>query len=771
MLSNIEMSTNLQTLARYKMRNYEVRSINKPLLEEYLSKGWTIEQKNSRTIRIRRNKEHDVLQRDRVWTLFKRMGFTYLTKEGGELLKNDSNGNDIVETNLDVVGIDDELAVAVKCISSEKRLSSIKSTMQTDISQLKMLRNKFASNVRTQFTSARKRQIAFVIFTSNISLSESDRVIANQAGVAIFDEQDLDYYESLTAHLGPAAKYQFCADMLPGKTIPGLSIRVPAVRTKMGGYTCYSFSIPPEYLLKISYISHRAKGKASDINTYQRMINKTKLTKIKEYIEDNNIFPTNIVINLDQKLAKIRFEKIKQDSDIDSGLLGWLDIEPAYKSAWVIDGQHRLFAYSGLEKASSGKLAVLAFEGLAASAQAQLFVDINGKQKSVKQSLLQELYAELHWDSTEPQIRVRAIISKVIQELGEDPESPLYGRIQTADDNKDFLRCITLGSVYSALDKTGFHILKAKNGSPIEYGPLWAGDNEATLKRTIYILKEWFGIIRDRSQGWWDKGSGEGGGLAMNDGITTCLNVLKSVFQYLDSKGYRLLRLDNESLFEHVQHYAETLGNYFGSLNEIERKRFRDLRGNQGQAIRTKRCQHAIHLSIPEYNPPGLEDFIKTEKAQTNHRGKQIVDWIETNLQEVILSELKQVFGEDELGWWLQGIPKAVRTKASERFELNDGQRGGKANYFDLMDYRKIIMENWDIFESIFAYKKTGNKENRTSWLVFVNDKRNIVAHVSSAITLSLEDLSQLEEYQNWLSGKLGRKIQDNSFQNEEVLI
>src|SRR5207244_12768367 len=133
----------------------------------------------------------------------------------------------------------------------------------------------------------------------------------------------------------------------------------------------------------------------------------------RKYIANDGIFPTNIVVNLDSK--RLRFERIQQEEQ-DNGVLGWLEIRPAYKSAWIIDGQHRLFAYSGHERALKSRLAVLAFEGLAPSEQARLFIDINAKQKSVKQSLLQELYAELHWDADDDAIRVRAIISKAIQD-------------------------------------------------------------------------------------------------------------------------------------------------------------------------------------------------------------------------------------------------------------------------------------------------------------------------------------------------------------------
>jgi DGQHR domain-containing protein len=223
-------------------------------------------------------------------------------------------------------------------------------------------------------------------------------------------------------------------------------------------------------LLKIAYVSHRAKGKASDVNTYQRMLNKGRLGKIRQYIEEDGIFPTNIVLNLDK--SKLLFQRSSQDDDSSSenGVAGWLDVRATYKCAWIIDGQHRLFAYSGHPKAPKSRVAVLAFEGLPPSEQARLFIDINAKQKSVKQSLLQELYAELHWDAEDPTIRIRAIVSKAVQELDSDPTSPLFSRIQTADSSKSESRCISLTSLYSAIEKTEFHIARVKQQHILEYG-------------------------------------------------------------------------------------------------------------------------------------------------------------------------------------------------------------------------------------------------------------------------------------------------------------
>jgi hypothetical protein len=393
-----------------------------------------------------------------------------------------------------------------------------------------------------------------------------------------------------------------------------------------------------------------------------------------------------------------------------------------------------------------------------------MFIDINAKQKSVKQSLLQELFAELHWDSDRESTRVQAIISKSVQILDSDPTSPLYGRIQTADASKDSKRCISLTSVFNAIEKTGFHIVREKKGQVIEFGPLWAVDNDTTLDRTVFIIKNWLLEIRSSSTEWWDLGAAEGGGLSMNDGVTACINVLRSVLQHLDeTKRRQLIRLDNEDLWAVITPFAKALGTYFASMTGDERKAFRDLRGIAGQATRTRRCQVAIRQVIRDFNPEGLDEFIQRERQQTNLRAKEVTDRIEQLLQRVVIEELKREFGENETDWWILGVPKNVRLEVAKREQADDSRRGSKEAYFDLIDYRGIAIENWQLFEPLMAQGTSGNKEKKTKWIVDVNEKRNIVAHPSSGVLLSIEQLSELQNYERTLVERIEGREADNS--------
>ena len=749
MLANIKTTEDLGSIARKKKREYENKSVHPMLVDEELAHGWLVEKRNETTVRLQKPKIHSQLLEDRVWMLLYRMGFTHLSDHGGAILTINPKDDNSPTSQIDVVGVDTDIALGIEC-KSQQALSK-RSSFQEELGKHALIRSPFSSAIRKMFEGEQKRQIALAMFHGNVILTENDKARAKEANVILFDEKDLVYYETLVNHLGTAAKYQFFADLLPGKEVAGLDIRVPAIRFKMGDKHCYNFALTPDYLLKICYVSHRSKGKASDINAYQRMVSKSRLNKIRRHINDNGYFPTSIVINMEPK--HLQFDRVHQEGETEeSGLLGWLRIKPAYKSAWIIDGQHRLFGYSGLERGKKAKLSVTAFAGLHPSQQARLFIEINSKQKKVPQILLQTLVAELNWDAEDIEVKLGAIISKSIQQL----DAHFYQRIQTSEDSKDPKRCITITSLHGAIEKSAFHIAKKKHGSVIEYGPLWAVENQKTLKRTNLILNYWFKVVCNAVPDWWEKGSLPGGGISMNDGVGAIVGALKSVFQHVEKQGKKLIDRDDDDVCELIKRYGEALATHLANLSEDERRKFRDLRGAQGVGTRVRHFEKAIREKVREFSPDGLDEFLEKEKAQTNSKAKEIIDRIEITIQKVILKELKDEFGPEENGWWIDGIPKQVRLEAGRRFEDDDGKRGAKEKYFDFINYRKIVTDNWDLFGEVFGYGKKGvGKERGTSWMEELNQKRNCVAHSSSGVTLSIEDLSQIQEYEHWLNQQI----------------
>jgi DNA sulfur modification protein DndB len=285
----------------------------------------------------------------------------------------------------------------------------------------------------------------------------------------------------------------------------------------------------------------------------------------------------------------------------------------------------------------------------------------------------------------------------------------------------------------------------------LEYGPFWQGDeNELVLKRTIAILKFWINTVVEFNEDWWNIGSGPGGGLAMNDGIAALLATLRSVFEHLEKQNHRLNKLRTNEVCSLIEPFGIELGKYLASFDEMQRKSFRDLRGDVGISYRTRQCQQGIRQNIGEFNPDGLDSWIQTQKQETNKSTKELIDAIEIQIQKFIVDELKNEYGVQNDEWWYEAVPQPVRSKATAKLEEDKNKRGGKEFYFDLIEYKKIILENWELFEKTFAFGK-GNKDKRTDWLDFINETRKIVAHASSGKTVSIEDYQKVVEYHRWI--------------------
>lgn len=756
LLRNVGQAKELGGIAKRKAKPNDYKSVRDALVAEEVAKGWVVEKNNKTSSRLRRPKPFDRVLEDRVWTLLYRMGFKHLSEHGGAHVLLNEKDPESPENQVDVVALDDDVAIAIECkaSASPKKLTSFTS----DLAKHVHLRDRFTKAVASQFPSAHKRPSIFAFWTENIILSDNDAKRADADKVVTFSETDLAYYEQLVSEIGVAARFQFLADILPNRPIPGLEVKVPAIRSKMGSALAYTFSVSPEYLLKIAFVSHRARGKASDIDAYQRLLKKSRLKSIREYIDDDGFFPTNIVVNIAQK-NWLQFDRGKQETDEQSRtLFGWLTIRPAFKVAWIIDGQHRLYAYANHQRAQKSLISVMAFVGLEPSEQARLFIDINGKQRKVKQSLLQELYAELHWDAEDPNDRIQAVLSKVVQSLDSQIGGPLQGRILKADEPRTEDRCISLTSLYRALEKTEFFIARIKNDEVQEYGPLWGGSNNTTLKRTIKVLGAYFDVIRAEASAVWNRGSADGGGLAMNDGVTVCIELLRSIVSHLQRvKNLKLSDFSDEEIAEVVAPYAKQVGQYFASLTDEQMRQFRALRGVQGQTAGRRRIEEVIHKKEPAFNPTGLSDYITRAKTETSKRAFEKIQAIESLLQKYVLEEIREEYGKEETEWWFGAVPKGVRKKVDDRINEEGGRKGGRAENIDLIDYRDIALQNWALFENTLAYGKSGNKEARTKWIVEVNELRKPVMHASkgTSLPISEEEVSRLEEIYDWLEGRI----------------
>ena len=347
--------------------------------------------------------------------------------------------------NIDIFAKDDNCICLVECKAAEK--SHTKKSLGVSIDQYAALHKELEKSIRSHYKDKgdeTKYRFRWLLVLKNIDLNENDYTRAEKANIMVVDDSLIQYYAELSKHFGHASRYQFFADLYPGMVIPEMIEAVPAIKGKMGGVVFYSFVIEPEKLLKIAYISHRGKSNEESVKTYQRMASKKRLSIIAKYIsEKKGIFPTSIVLNIETDNRGLKFDQAAEMAG-KNAVLGTLHLPNRLKTAWLIDGQHRLFAYSGLPEAKTATLPVIAFEDLDASVQQQLFIDINGEQVRVSKNLLVDLYDDLHWNSDRPQDRILALISKLVKTLNESNKSPLRDRVIKVGGRRTKNRNLTL---------------------------------------------------------------------------------------------------------------------------------------------------------------------------------------------------------------------------------------------------------------------------------------------------------------------------------------
>src|SRR3990172_4872864 len=105
MLENMFPSDRQRGLAARKSKSDDYKSVRHPLVDEELANGWVVVKTNKATTRLKRTKTHDKLLEDRVWTLMYRMGFAFLSGQGGAYQLLDPEEPRSPDNQLDVVAI------------------------------------------------------------------------------------------------------------------------------------------------------------------------------------------------------------------------------------------------------------------------------------------------------------------------------------------------------------------------------------------------------------------------------------------------------------------------------------------------------------------------------------------------------------------------------------------------------------------------------------------------------------------------------------------
>lgn len=576
--------------------------------------GWEIDRRGVRWTRMAKEKPADERLENEVWGILARMGFAEMN-EGRQFTIGPSD-DVVLPRQIDVFAKDDETAVFVECTQRQRRG---KKNMSNLIQKLQSIRELTHKSITSTYGKEYKPAVGFVIATRNVEWSKADLQKCKQAKITVITENELAYYAQLVKGIKHAARYQFLAHVFGGQKIRGLTRRVTATRGRMGKDACYTFLISPEELLKIAYVGHRASRESDHVQTYQRLLQPTRLKRIANYINAEGTFPTNIVINM-RSNGKLKFDPMGGD-----GTMGALFLPSKYACAWIIDGQHRLYGYAFARSMKSSfqddktLVSVLAYENLAPEKEMDLFIDINSKQKPVGAGLLSELYAGLHWKSKDPDQAYVALLSRIALELNARGDSPIHDCMVLTGRAKTSKRCLTVASIRDGLKEA--KLMDARGVPPVGAGPLSTGKLEkydADLRKGIAVLIKCFGLFQKQISDHWEKGDGQGGYLRTNGGIRALLLVIKDISEHIRrSDDVLLCNRTAEETFGQLEPYLQVLVNYFGSATSKDLDGFRG-HGSSSSAFRRQRDDMNVEIrkEMPEYDPPGLSEYLRKQKEE-----------------------------------------------------------------------------------------------------------------------------------------------------------
>ncbi|MCW2249245.1 DGQHR domain-containing protein [Azospirillum fermentarium] len=681
--------------------------------------GWEVAKWNKTSVRVRKRKPDDRQLEDDVWSLLYRLGFNELNEDRLLTFKG---------RQFDVFAKDEDTVFVVECTHAEEEGSK---PVKGLIDKINANAQDVIHAIHSHYGKTPKLKIKFAIATRNVDWRKADKERAAKSNIAVITEQDLAYYGRLIDYVKGAARFQFLARYLEGEGVDGLRLEVPATRGKMGGTTFYNFLISPYDLMKIAYISH----KSADLDTYQRMVKPARLKSIAAYIDEGGQFPTNIVINFKVK-SPLQFEK---HESFENSTFGTLKLPGLYGSAWVIDGQHRLYGFSFAEKGKNHVVPVLAYENMDAADEMELFIDINSKQVKVSRGLLNELYSNLNYGSEDPVKQFEALYPRVALRLGAMAKSPIRNRVLTVDKDKDHFRCLTLTSLADGIKENRFlgTVTHAPpNPHVYQLGQLSAlsGDYEETAEKAADVLVAYFALFAKGVPANWDLGDAKGGFLCTNNGLRALMRLLKELIAYVeDSQQVKAIHLDADDLVERVAPLVQPIINFFRTADATQVKAFRDRQALDGVKKNYLSMMGIIHDAIPQFTSKDLTEYLKDRDEKGTQEADLIIKDINKILYNDVIARLKQKFGTENDAWWWQGVPQPIRKECFERANNDNGEKP-LWQYLSLATYQSIAVHNWDIFQDSYALGEKVKKGDAVRWIAKLSKARQTTAHPEKGV-------------------------------------
>lgn len=265
--------------------------------------------------------------------------------------------------------------------------------------------------------------------------------------------EDYLYFERIFKTVGKWAKNDFF-NFLNIKPRKIKKESITATQIWIGNTPAFVFADRVENILNYSFISRRKNNSVG----YQRLVDKKRVDKMAALIKSNriNAFPNSILLNCEDDISFVPKPKSECPCKVE------FDLPSNFSSCKVVDGQHRLLAFSKLESRiqDSHSLPIVLFQKMPLEEEIQTFIEINDSQKGIDPNLIYTLKADLKFQvgTKENREKIAVQIAKKLNEsAGLFKDNVFFGN--AGEERKKKITLTT--TVQSILD---FKIVDSNNG-------------------------------------------------------------------------------------------------------------------------------------------------------------------------------------------------------------------------------------------------------------------------------------------------------------------
>ncbi len=669
----------LEEVAKERANEFIEDRVDNAILETKLKEGWLIKKEYKKTTIIKKPKPFCDVFENKVWSVFKGLGFKVMNLNNNfKLSYSDDNPN--LTKQIDVIAIDDDVCLFVECKATETIDKS--SSWKNEIESMQGYFQGITREIRKKYPNVKTKMI---FATKNYVLGKQDLDRLADAKIAYFDNDTVDYYAQLVEHLGTAGRYQLLGMLFPKDEIKNLNMDVPAIRSKMGGLTYYTFNIEPEKLLKIAYILHRNNANHDNMPTYQRLIKKDRLLAIREFVNNGGYFPNSLIISLDVKESDLRFDFVDKKCEDTKSKLGILKLPRRYQTAYVIDGQHRLYGYSESKYAGNNSIPVVAFVNLAKEKQLELFMEINQNQKAVPLALRNTLSIDLLWKSDKAAERRTALVLSLAIKLGEDKKSPLYNRVITGENTSTDIRVVTIEYLKKALLSTGFFNEYKKNSDTIiKPGYFDKNNNDETSALLYPFLIKCLSFVETYCSEEWNKNSK--GYLTINNTIYALIRIFGVIVDLVMTKKNQTIVTDVDQLFKDCENYLLLLCEAINDLAPEEIEKIKKAKGEAAKPISAFAIMYAMNQKDESFINDEMQRYFDDNYADYSsdvyYKLKTLFAYFLDKAKDQITSQPN---------WFTEVLSSKLMEEIAKQEAVDALHNAKKDDRWDYIDMRRLL--------------------------------------------------------------------------------